>query len=191
MKAIAVIGPIGSGKSHISNMLSRNVFNADKEVIKIYKKNKKCYKLLNRSFPNYVKKFPIDKKDLQKIILENEKNIIRIGEIVHPFVRTKLKKFLKKNIKKKLVVLDIPLLLENKIKVKNLILVYVDAKKSKIIKKLKERPNFNKKLYKIMHEKQFNSKLKKKNSDYIIKNNFTMKFVEKQLNDLKKDITIR
>ena len=190
MKVIAVIGPIGSGKSHISNMLSRNVFNADKEVINIYKKNKKCYKLLNRSFPNYVNKFPIDKKDLQKIILKNVKNIIKIGEIVHPFVRIKLKKFLKKNIKKKLVVLDIPLLLENKIKVKNLILVYVYAKKSKIIKKLKERPNFNKKLYKIMDEKQFNSKLKKKSSDYIIKNNFTMKYVEKQLNDLKKDIAI-
>ena len=39
-----------------------------------------------------------------------------------------------KKIKKKLVVLDVPLLLENKINKKNHILVFVQSKKSKLLK---------------------------------------------------------
>ena len=45
-----------------------------------------------------------------------------------------MKLFLKKNKKKKIVILDIPLLLENKINNKKDILVFVDSKK-KILKK--------------------------------------------------------
>ena len=55
--------------------------------------------------------------------------------------------FIKKNKKKKLVVLDVPLLLENKINKKNHILVFVQSKKSEITKRLKKRKNFNKKLF--------------------------------------------
>ena len=46
--------------------------------------------------------------------------------------------FLKKNKNKKFVVLDIPLLLENKINKKKDILIFVDSKKSDIEKKLKK-----------------------------------------------------
>ena len=42
--------------------------------------------------------------------------------------------FIKKNKNKKFVILDIPLLIENKINKKNDILIFVDAKKKKLIK---------------------------------------------------------
>ena len=45
-----------------------------------------------------------------------------------------MKKFLKKNKDKKIVILDVPLLLENKLNKKNYILIYVDAKKKKLLK---------------------------------------------------------
>ena len=45
--------------------------------------------------------------------------------------------FFKKNKNKKIVVLDIPLLIENKINKKNYILVFVDAKKKRNSKKIK------------------------------------------------------
>ena len=54
--------------------------------------------------------------------------------------------FLKKNRFKKIVILDIPLLLENRIDRRVDILVYVDAKKSEILKRLKSRKNYNKSL---------------------------------------------
>ena len=49
---------------------------------------------------------------------------------------------------KKIVILDIPLLLENKINKKNDILVYVDSPKSDILIRLKKRKNFNQKMFK-------------------------------------------
>ena len=40
MKIIAIIGRIGSGKSYISKKICKFNFDADREVDKIYKKNK-------------------------------------------------------------------------------------------------------------------------------------------------------
>ena len=51
--------------------------------------------------------------------------------------------FLKNNRKRKIVVLDVPLLLENKLNKKKDILVFVESKKKDISKKLKKRNNFN------------------------------------------------
>ena len=44
MIKIAIIGDIGSGKSHVAKLFGYPVFNADIEVAKLYKKNKRCYK---------------------------------------------------------------------------------------------------------------------------------------------------
>ena len=46
VKVIGILGDIGSGKSFVAKKFGYPVFNADKEVKKIYKKNKSCYKKL-------------------------------------------------------------------------------------------------------------------------------------------------
>jgi dephospho-CoA kinase len=53
MIRIGIIGDIGSGKSYVAKQFGFPVFNADIEVIKIYKKNKKCFKKLKKTFPNH------------------------------------------------------------------------------------------------------------------------------------------
>ena len=88
-----------------------------------------------------------------------------------------MKLFLKKNKNSKIVILDIPLLLENKINSKEDILVYVQASKFNILKRLKKRKNFNKKLMKKFKALQLPIGYKKKKSHFIIKNNFTKKSV--------------
>ena len=55
--------------------------------------------------------------------------------------------FFKKNKNKKIVVLDIPLLMENKINKKNYILVFVDAKKKEIQRRLRKKTNYNSKIF--------------------------------------------
>ena len=84
--------------------------------------------------------------------------------------------------------MDIPLLLEKKINNKNDILIYVDAKKNDIKKRLKKRPNFNEELLKKFKKIQINSMYKKKNSQFIIKNNFKKKSIEKHIKDILKKI---
>ena len=189
MKTISIIGEIGSGKTYVANNFGYVVFNADKEINKIYKNNRKCFKLLKKKFPYNISKFPISKKELAKLILIKKKNIFLIGKIVHPFVRKNLNIFLKKY-KKINKVLDIPLLLENNIKIKGNILIFVKSKKYNIQKFLKKRINFNKKLYDIMRENQLKSNYKEKKADFVIKNDFKKITILKQILKIKKKVKL-
>jgi dephospho-CoA kinase len=188
MIKIAVVGDIGSGKSHIAKLFGYPVFNADQEVASIYKKNKNCFKRLKRNLPKYFSVFPANKMQIIKAIESSKKNLKKITKIVHPEVRKKLSIFLKKNKKRKAVILDIPLLLENKLNQESDIIVFVQSKKSEIIKRLKKRDNFNLNLYNQFKEIQLPPSYKKKKSDYIIKNNFTNKLVKISVKKILKEI---
>ena len=187
MIKIGILGGIGSGKSFIAKNFGYPVFNADSEVGKIYKKNKKIFYKLNKVLPSYFETFPIKKKDISNAILSKENNLKKIINIIHPEIRKKMNSFLKKNRNKKIVVLDIPLLLENKINKKDDILVFVESKKSEIIKRLRKRKNFNQELFKKFKKIQLPLDYKKSKSQFIIKNNFTEKSVKINIkNTLKK-----
>ena len=137
MIRIGILGDIGSGKSYVSRKFGYPVFNADEEVGKLYKKDKKILKNFKKTLPKYFHSLPINKKDVSRAILDNKNNLKKIIKIVHVQIRKKMNFFLKKNKSKKFVILDIPLLLENNINNKNDILVYVQTKKSDVLKKLK------------------------------------------------------
>ena len=184
MIIIGIVGDIGSGKSYAARLFGYPVFNADKEVIKIYKKSKLCFRKLKDELPNYIKSFPINKSELINAILANKKNINKINQIVHPLVRKQMNLFFLKNKKKKFVILDIPLLLENKILKKKYFLVYIEAKKSDISKRIKKRKNFNKKLFIKLKKIQLPLEYKKEKSDFIIKNNFTKKNIKKDIKNI-------
>tara|TARA_B100000927_G_C16397407_1_gene441939 strand:+ start:446 stop:1018 length:573 start_codon:yes stop_codon:yes gene_type:complete len=188
MIRIAVLGKIGSGKTYIANNFGYPVFNADYEVSKLYKYDKKTFIQLNKKLPKYIFKFPIDKKKIVKAILVNKNNLKKINEIVHKKIRIKMKLFLKKNINKKIVILDIPLLLENKINNKKDVLIFVDSKEQEIHKRLKKRKDFNSKLVNIFRNIQLSPIYKKKNSKFIIKNNFNKKSVKKDISVILKKI---
>ena len=188
MIKIGILGDIGSGKSFVAKSFGYPVFNADNEVARIYKENKNCVIKLKKSLPKYIKVFPIDKTELTSAILSNKNNIKKITKIVHPLVRKKLNLFLFKNKAKKLVILDIPLLLENKIKNKDIILVFVEAKKSDILKRLNKRKGFNNKILKRLKEIQLPLDYKKKKSKYVIKNYHAKKFVRKSVKNLLRKI---
>ena len=78
--------------------------------------------------------------------------------------------FLKKNIKRKMVILDIPLLIENNLNKKNDILIFIESRKSQIESRLKKRKNYNKKIIANLRKLQKTLSYKKKISTYIIKN---------------------
>ena len=181
MIRIAVLGDIGSGKSHVAKQFGYPVFNADDEVAKLYRKSRKCYSKLKKIIPNYITSFPIKKIELSKAIMANRQNLKKIVKIVHPEVRNRMNNFIKKNKNKKFVILDIPLLLENKINKKNDILIFVDAKKKEINKRLKKRPNISAKIVKKFKKLQLPVEYKKKKADFIIKNNFRNNSIKKNV----------
>jgi len=185
MIKIAIIGDIGSGKSFIAKQFGFPVFSADKEVNKIYKNNKNCFKSLKSQLPKYISSFPIKKNELGKAILDSQNNLQKIIKIVHPLVRDSMNRFLNKNKNKKFLVLDIPLFLENKLNKKKNILVFVSAKKKEIQKRLRKRPNYNPKIFNKLRKLQLPLEFKKKKSNFIIKNNFKIISVRKSVRILK------
>ena len=188
MIIIGIVGDIGSGKSYVAKQFGYPVFNADNEVSKLYKKNKNIFTKLNKKLPKYIFTFPIDKGELVNAILSNKKNLNIINNIVHREVRKKLNIFLKKNQNAKIVILDIPLLIENKIYKKKDVLIFIDSWKKDINKKIKKRPNYNIKLINIFRKIQFNLNYKKKKSHFIIKNTFTKTPVKKAIKKILNQI---
>ena len=188
MIKIGILGDIGSGKSHVAKNFGYPVFNADIEVGKLYKKNRKIFNELKKILPKYVYSVPVSKTEISNAILANKSNLKKIIKIVHPEIRKKMNVFLSKNRNKNIVILDIPLLLENKINKKNDILVFVKSKKLEILKRLKKRENFNPKLLNKFKNIQLSLDHKEKRSQFVIKNNFTNKSVNKSIKKILKDI---
>ena len=188
MIRVGVIGGIGSGKSFISKLFKSPVFNADKEVEFLYKNNLECYKKLKKKLPRFIKSFPILKSQLIKAINEDKKNLKKISSVVHPLVRKKLKSFLNKNKKNKIIVLDIPLLIENKLYNKKDILIFVKSDQNKVINRLRKRKNYNKKILLNLKKNQANLLKKRKLANYIVDNNFSPNIMKKKISLLKNKI---
>ena len=187
MIRIAVLGDIGSGKSYVAKQFGYPVFNADVEVTELYRESRKCYSKLKKILPNYITSFPVKKIELLKAIMSNYKNLKKIVKIIHPEIRNRMNNFIKKNRRKKLIILDITLLIENKLNKKNDILIFVNAKKKEINKRLKKRHNPN---GKILKKFQLPVEVKKKKADFIIENNFRNNSVKKNVKRILRKILL-
>ena len=188
MIRIGVIGDIGSGKSFIAKLFKKPVFNADEEVKLIYRNNRVCFNNLKKKLPQFIKSFPIRKNEIVEAISNDKRNLIKISSVVHPFVRKKMKIFLKKNRKENMVILDVPLLIENKLNKKKDILIFIKSNQSNILKRLKKRTNFNEKVLKSLKKNQSSVLEKKKLSNYVVDNNFSANIMRKNIKILKKKI---
>jgi len=185
---IGILGDIGSGKSFIAKQFRYPIFDADKEVRKIYKNDKSCYKKIKKKFPRFIKSKTIKKNELGFVIKANKKNLKKISNIVHPIVRKRMNLFFKKNKHKKMVILDIPLLVENKLYDKKFFLIFVQSKINEINKRLKKRPFYNKNIINNLRKLQKPLTYKKKISNYVIKNNFKPLSLRKEIKKIKREI---
>ena len=82
-----------------------------------------------------------------------------------------------------------PLFLENKLNTKKDIIIFVEANKQKITQKLNKRKNINPKLINILRRNQLPTRLKKKKSTYVIKNNFISNTAKKNVKLILKKIS--
>tara|TARA_B110000438_G_C15637186_1_gene573634 strand:+ start:159 stop:737 length:579 start_codon:yes stop_codon:yes gene_type:complete len=190
MIRIGVLGDIGSGKSFVAKQFGYPVFNADNEVNELYGNNRKCFFKLKRKFPDYIKSFPIKKDNILKVVLANKNNLKKITKIIHPEIYLRMRKFINKNKSKKIIILDIPLLLENKINKKNDILIFIDAPKKQIDKRIKKRKNYNFHVFENLKKIQLPLEIKKKKSDFVIKNTFRNKPVKKSVKNILEKILL-
>ena len=192
MIKICVVGSIGSGKTYISKLLAGKkfpIFNADEEVSNVYKQ-KSIFAKLKKTLSKYIASYPIDKQELIQAISSNQNNLKKIIKIVHPEVRKKMKLFLQKNKSKKVVIMDIPLLLENKLHEPEDVIICIDANQKLLDAKLKQRPSYNKKMISILRKIQLPIEEKKLLADFVLVNNYNKKTMQLRAKELLGRIVI-
>jgi dephospho-CoA kinase len=184
MTIIGITGSIASGKSTVAEIIAKKkypLFNADKIVSNLYK-NKKFTTLLLKKFKLTNKKKI--KNQIKLIIKENKRKLKTLETIIHPLVRKEMISFLK--IKNKILILEIPLLIENKLTKYFDKIIFVDAKKSIRLKRYLNR-NGERKTFKLLNKRQLPSIFKKKVCDLIINNNYSLTVLK---NNVKKIIKL-
>ena len=87
-----------------------------------------------------------------------------------------------------MIVLDVPLLIENKLNKKNDILIFINTQKKKILARVKKRKYYDKKILKYLKQNQSNLLKKKKLANYVIDNNFAPSIMKHKVNLLKNKI---
>ena len=173
MVRVGILGSVGSGKTFIANIfkeLSFNIFSADNEVANIYKNNKTVNKKIAKFFKLKLYKSIINKQDLRDSLKKNPNKFKFLNKIIHPIVRKRLAIFLSRFKKNKLVVLDIPLLVENKMLNFVDILVLVKTKSRSFLSRIKKRKNLDKQFLNILKKQQISEKIKESYADFIIYN---------------------
>ena len=93
-----------------------------------------------------------------------------MNKIIHPTVRKKLDLFLTKYKKNKLVVLDVPLLVENKMFNFVDIFVLIKTGSSSFLSRIKKRKNLDKQFLNVLKKQQTSEKIKESHADFIIYN---------------------
>ena len=173
MIKVGILGGVGSGKSFVANIfkdLRFNIFSADKVVSQIYERNKKINKKISKFFKLKLYQGRINKNELRDSLKKNPKNFKYLNKIIHPIVRKQLILFLSKYKKNKLVILDIPLLVENKMF--NFVDIFIIIKTKPAIFKIriKKRRNLDKKFLKLLENQQADEKIKKSYANFTIDN---------------------
>ena len=173
MIKVGILGGVGSGKSFVSNIfkdLGFNIFSADQIVSQIYERNKNINKKISKFFKLKLNQGRINKNELRDSLKKKPKNFKYLNKIIHPIVRKQLILFLSKYKKNKLVVLDIPLLVENKMF--NFVDIFIFVKtKSAIFKiRVKKRRNLDKQFLKLLENQQADEKIKKSYADFTVDN---------------------
>ncbi len=117
MKIIGLTGGVASGKNFIAEIFAKHgasIFDADKENHNLLELDKSTLEEVRKIFPEAIIENKIDRKILGKIVFADSKKLKTLEKIIHPRIQKKYEEFLNANKNAKIIVLNIPLLLETK-----------------------------------------------------------------------------
>ena len=175
MRILGLTGSIGMGKSTAASMLRRMsipVHASDEAVHKLLGKNGKAVVRVAKLFPpsHNKKNNSIDRKVLGAAVFANKALLKKLEAILHPLVRAEERAFLKrcKALRRKVVVLDIPLLYETGAEKRVHQVMVVSAPKDVQTKRVLSRKGMTAKKFKTILKHQLPDAEKRKRADIII-----------------------
>ncbi|RDD34618.1 Dephospho-CoA kinase [Wolbachia endosymbiont of Cylisticus convexus] len=169
---IGLTGEIAVGKSFVANCFKEFgaiVFDADSVVRQLYKVDENIISYAEEKFSGVVVNGKIDRTVLSKYFLAYDENWKQFQSLVHSAVRNELEIFIaqEKKTDRKLLVLDIPLLLETRFRLYCDFIVFIHADSIVQAKRLSER-NMDKEKLDLMSSIQLPIEEKRQMSDFII-----------------------
>lgn len=169
---IGVTGSIGMGKTTIAAQFHHfdiPVFSADDTAKEIIRNDKEVISKIANEFPECTYEDVISRNALGEVVFQDENKLRRLGELVQPAIYAKMQEFLKENVRKRLVVLDIPLLFEAKWDRICDYTVVVTAPKFLQIQRVTKRPSMDLLKLENVLATQMPDKLKRARADFVIK----------------------
>ena len=172
MKIIAITGSIGCGKTYLAGILNKLgycVYNPDKWVHNLYKKNDFLCKI-KYYFPEvFDEKGVFYKRKLRNLVFNDINKLKKLESIIHPLLKNKLKKIINKYCQKEeFLFLDVALLYEMNWNIFCDFVIIADVNEEIQIKRVIKRDNINKDDFNKIIANQMNKEDKIKRGDFVI-----------------------
>ena len=188
MFVIGLTGGIGTGKTSVSNILSSlgaSMINADKIGHKIYEPNSEGWMEVVNAFGKEIlnENQEIDRKKLGSIVFKDKKYLDQLNSITHPRIYSEIESELQtlSNNNVTVSVVEAALLIEAKwTSLADQVWVSV-SNENIIYKRLEKRDGLNIEAIKARISSQMSTKEKLKFADVIIKNDSSIKDLEKEV----------
>lgn len=190
MKIIGVTGSSGAGKDTLCEILedkyNAEIVDADKIARELSKKGTMYLQSIVESFGSGIvdRQGELNRKKLASIIYEDDKKREELNKLTFIYVVDEIKKRINK-IKKKIIIVNAPLLFESNLDQVCDFVIAVIAERNVQIDRIKKRDNIKEDEAEKRLNMQKTDDFYIENADYIIHNKGDIKDLEKQLKDIK------
>lgn len=184
MIILGLTGSIGMGKSTTATMfrdLGIDVYDSDASVHELY--TKEALAPLSVHFPDAIEGSRVDRKKLGDQVFKDKSKLALLEQILHPLVRDKENAFLNtcRNMRKPMVVLDIPLLFEKRKRSDFDYIVVVTASAQEQKQRVLSRPGMTEDKFNSILAQQIDDQQKRKAAHFIIQTGLGLASARKQV----------
>ncbi len=189
MKIIGVTGSSGAGKDTLCEILENKynaeIVDADKIARELSKKGTMYLQSIVESFGSGIvdRKGELNRKKLASIIYEDDKKREELNKLTFIYVVDEIKKRINK-IKKKIIVVNAPLLFESNLDQVCDFVIAIIAERNVQIERIMKRDNIKADEAEKRLNMQNTDEFYIENADFIIHNKGDIKDIEKQLKDI-------
>jgi len=181
---IGLTGCIGMGKSTTLKMFRNegiSTWSADEAVSRLYTKGGEAVLKVQALTPESVVNNAVSRENLREEVKKRPELLLSLELIVNPLIKTDRERFLCSNSEHRAVVLDLPLLFENKMESDFDIIVVVSATEEEQKERVLSRNTMDIKLLNIIKSKQISDKEKRSRADFV----FETTSIEKTKKDVR------
>lgn len=183
MIVLGLTGGIGMGKSTASETFRRlgvPVFDADAAVHRLQRRGGRAVGPIAAAFPGCVTDGRVDREALRRAVLGDPAALKRLERIVHPLVREEERRFLARARRagRRLVVLDVPLLLETGGEARVDAVVVVSAPAAVQRARVLRRPGMTEERLAAIRARQMPDAEKRRRADHVIRTGLSRRFAQ-------------